>query len=350
MKKVNLLLFAAIWIAACSGNAEKRLFTPDNPNIAYIGRFDFSDRKQPVFMYSGCEIRTVFKGTSVELIMADDSLRNWFNVFIDDSSFVIVADRKDSTYLLASDLQKKKHTLSIIRRTEWHGGNTTLIGLRIDKRGKLYKPEVKERRIEFIGDSYTCGYGIEGKSHDEHFTYSTENNYLTFGAVTARSLSAEYLTICRSGIGIVQGYGGGRDFTMPRFYDEITNDSTKVWDYKLYQPQLVVIDLAGNDLSAPLDSTEFVNASVKFLKRIRTNYASSKIVCVAGPSSPDEGWLKWQNLIHGAVNEFGRTDKDAYYFAFTSFEPSGSDWHPNVEEHKKMSEELIPFLKDLMHW
>jgi hypothetical protein len=350
MKNLNSVLFAAILFSACSGNAEKQLFTPDNPDIAYIGRFDFSNVKQPIFMYSGCEIRTVFKGTSVELIMADDSLRNMFNVNIDDSSFVITADRKDSTYILATNLPDKKHRLSIIRRTEWHGGNTTFLGLRVGNEGRLFKPGEKERRIEFIGDSYTCGYGIEGRSHDEHFTYATENNYLTFGATTARALNAEYLTVCRSGIGIVQGYGGGRDFAMPRFYDEIIADSTKIWNYNLYQPQLVVIDLAGNDLSAPLDSAEFVYEYVTFLKRIRSHYASATIVCAAGPSTPDEGWPKWQNLIHAVVDEYGKSDKNIHYFEFSPFTPNGSDWHPNVDEHRKMSEELIPFLKDLMHW
>ena len=72
---------------------------------------------------------------------------------------------------------------------------------------------------------------------------------------------------------MVQGYGGGRDFNMPRLYDEVINDSSKVWDFTRYQPQLVVIDLIGNDLSAPLDSAEFVNAYVNFLQRIRKNYA-----------------------------------------------------------------------------
>ena len=32
-----------------------------------------------------------------------------------------------------------------------------------------------ERRIEFVGDSITCGFGIEGRSADEGFRTSTEN-------------------------------------------------------------------------------------------------------------------------------------------------------------------------------
>ena len=194
-------------------------------------------------MYSGCSIRTVFEGSYAELFMKDDSLRNMFTIIIDDSLFVLKTDKKQSRYLLADNLDNEKHSLEVIRRTEWHGGNTVFMGLYLDKSGKLSMPEVKSRKTEFIGDSYTCGYGNEGKSHDEDFGYETENNYMTFGAISARAMNAEYLTVCRSGIGMYQGYGGAKDFNMPRLYDEVVLNKGLTWDYSLYQPQLVVIDL-----------------------------------------------------------------------------------------------------------
>ena len=85
--------------------------------------------------------------------------------------------------------------------------------------------------MEFIGDSYTCGYGNEGKSREEHFTYETENNYATYGAITARAFNAGYVAICRSGIGMYQSYGGGKTFTQPNLYDEIVVNSKARWDY-----------------------------------------------------------------------------------------------------------------------
>ena len=338
------------FLFSCANSGEKVLVTPDNPNIAYIGRFYVSDNIKPEFMYSGCAIRTTFSGTSVTLLMKDDSLRNMFTILLDDSLFVLTANRVDSTYQLAENLNDTIHHLEIIRRTEWHGGNTTFLGLRIDPKSKVFKPEISDRKIEFIGNSYTCGYGIEGLSQQEDFKYTTENNYLSFGAITARALNAEYLAVCRSGIGIVQGYGGLRKFTMPMCYDEIImNDSVK-WDYTKYKPQLVVIDLIANDLSAPLDSAEFCDAYLKFLERIRKNYAEATIVCIAGPSSPGKAWQTVQNYIHAIVDEFSKQDTLVNYFEFSPFEMHGSDWHPNVTEHQGMSEELAPYLKNLMKW
>lgn len=348
----NLVLFSLIIVilSGCTKSGTRSFIKADNKNIAFIGRFDFSDKENPVFMYSGSAIRTVFKGTSIEMLMKDDSLRNMYTVIIDDSLFVLTTNRKDNIYLLANNLQNKKHSLEIIRRTEWHGGNSAFSGFFIDKYKKLYMPVIKDRSIEFIGDSYTCGYGNEGKNREEHFSYETENNYMTFGAITARALDAEYITVCRSGIGMFQGYGGGKDFTMPKLYHEITLNNSITWDFEKFQPQLVVIDLAGNDLSAPLDSAVFVNTYIDFLKRIRKNYSSADIVCIAGPSSPDELWKKWQNYIHAVVDQSAKNDPGIHYFEFTPFEPDGSDWHPNVEQHKKMADELIPYLKELMKW
>ncbi len=345
-------LFALLFIYhAASAQSISSLFVPaSNPNIQYIGRFDISQKTKPVFMYSGTAIKTAFTGTSVSVKMLDDSLRNWFTVILDDSIFTFEANKKDGVYLLAKNLSNKKHQLEISRRTEWHGGNTTFEGFIIDA-GKKLLPAVKRKKtIEFIGDSYTCGYGNEGKSRAEHFAYSTENNYLSYGAITARALQADYIGICRSGIGMYQGYGGDTKFAMPDVYDAVINNKKLVWDYAALQPAMVVINLSGNDFSAQLDSIKFAAAYLKFLTRVRKNYPTAKIVCVAGPSGSGDKFIMQQKYVRAIVNAFEKKNKWVYYFAFSPFNMNGSDWHPNVAEHKCMAHELIPFLKKITHW
>lgn len=347
--KTLIILTLAFVLTSCSSN-NPALITPDNPNIAYIGRFDLSDSSKPAFMYSGCAIRTRFTGTSVEMLMKDDSMKNWFTLVLDDSVFVLPTNKPDSTYFLAKGLKDTIHSLDIIRRTEWHAGNNVFLGLRLDPQQKVLPPEISDRNIEFIGNSYTCGYGNEGLSQTEDFKFETENNYLSFGAITARELNAEYVAICRSGIGIVQGYGGLRDFNMPAVFDEIIVNSPVKWDYKQQVPDLVVLELIANDLSAPLDSLEFTSKYLDFIKRIRNNYSNAAILCMAGPSSPGKQWLRVQNYIHAIVNESTKTVSNVHYFEFTPFEMHGSDWHPNVAEHRKMADELTPFIRNLMKW
>jgi hypothetical protein len=208
MKNWLSFLLLTIILSACKHSGSKSFISACNKKIALIGRFDLTDKSSPRFMYSGSLIRTEFNGTSIEVILKDDSLRNMFNVLVDDSMFVLTTNKPDGNYLLANNLENRRHTLEIYRRTEWHGGNTTFKGFNLDRGHRLYKPSVKTRIIEFIGDSYTCGYGNEGKSREEHFRFDTENNWQTYGAIASRELDAEYITVCRSGIGMWQGYGG----------------------------------------------------------------------------------------------------------------------------------------------
>ena len=342
---VGITLFFTQFLAAQT--FEKKFIGAADNNFAYIGRFDFSDVKQPAFMYSGSAIKTVFSGTSVAMEMKDDSLRNYFTIIIDDSVYKLKTDKPSGIYLLAKNLPNKKHTLQIIRRTEWHGGDNRFVGLYLDATENLFKPSISKRSIEFIGDSYTCGYGNEGASREEPFRYETQNNYLSYGAITARALQAEYIGICRSGIGMYQGYGGDTSFAMPDFYDEVINTKKLRWNFAAHQPGMVVIDLGGNDFSAAVDSVKFTTAYLNFLKRVRKNYPHSIIVCIAGPSGGGEKFNMQESYTKAVVESFKKEDKAIHYFVFSPFQMNGSDWHPNVAEHKNMAAELIPFLTAL---
>jgi hypothetical protein len=173
---------------------------------------------------------------------------------------------------------------------------------------------------------------------------------MSYGAVTARALNAQYLAVCRSGIGIIQGYGGSKEFTMPRFYNEVINDSTSQWDFKKYIPDAVVVVLAGNDLSVALDTAAFVKEYVRFVQRIRMNYSDAQIICVAGPSDAGKKFNTWKNMIHSAVDETKKNDPHVHYFEFSTFSMHGSDYHPNIAEHNNMAGELTTYLKDLLQW
>ena len=54
-------------------------------------------------------------------------------------------------------------------------------------------------RMEFIGDSITCGYGVEGKSENETFTTATENAAKGYAFLTAEALEADAVLTCFSG-------------------------------------------------------------------------------------------------------------------------------------------------------
>lgn len=350
MIKKILFLLGCFTVQSMIVAAQQQLIKPDDPSIEYVGRFDFSNRQQPAFMYSGCMIRVGFTGTSITVKLQDDSLRNWYTVKLDDSVFIFKSGKTDGIYELTKNLRDGKHIIEISRRTEWHGGTTRFNGFMIGMESKAFKLPKTRRTIEFIGNSLTCGYGNEGKSREEHFSYETENNYHTYGTLVARAVKANYVAVCRSGIGMYQSYGGEKEFVQPKLYDEIVVGSKAGWDYKNNQPDVVVIELGANDLAKPLDSAAFVNAYVQFVKKIRGQYAKARIICAAGPDGTEEKDSKFQAYVKAVTNHVSQGDNRVYYFYFGRIDSNGSDWHPNLKEHEQMAEVLLPFVKKVAGW
>lgn len=329
---------------------QQKMISANHPSIEYTGRFDFLDSLHPVFMYSGCMIRTGFTGTSISIQLIDDSLRNWYTVKLDDSLFSFKADKANGVYELAKNLKNTKHTVEVSRRTEWHGGNTTFSGFLIDGTAKTFALPQRRRTIEFIGNSLTCGYGNRGQKREEHFNYETEDNYYTYGALIARALNADYIAICRSGIGMYQSYSGDTNFVQPKLYDEIAVGRDAKWDYQKKQPDVVVIELGANDLATSLDSVAFAHAYKQFIEKIRRQYPKTSIICAAGPDLPGDSSSKFQSYIKAVTSDFARIDSRVHYFYFGVIDANGSNWHPNLKEHEQMAEALLPFIKKVSGW
>ena len=138
----------------------------DNANIQYMGRIDFTNPQVPTYAFPGITIKAKFNGTKVSAVIKDYSLggattTNYYNVLIDD---VVVMKLKvnsaDTLYLLADNLTSADHTVTLIKRTEASVGKSSFKGFVIDGTALLTLPALTYK-MEFIGDSWTCGYGNE---------------------------------------------------------------------------------------------------------------------------------------------------------------------------------------------
>ena len=118
----------------------------------------------------------------------------------------------------------------------------------------LEKPtEYKDLRIEYIGDSITCAWGIESASEAEPFQTTTQNFELTYAFLSAKELDADYSGVCYSGSGVA---GGGNQ--MPKVYTQ-TNAFTSYneeWDFTKFPNDVVVINLGTNDSGFAAESKQ----------------------------------------------------------------------------------------------
>jgi lysophospholipase L1-like esterase len=222
------------------------------------------------------------------------------------------------------------------------------------------------RKIEFIGNSLTVGYGNEVSiaappqgNPTTGFHSINENNYTAWGALTCRSLNAQYVCTAYSGRGVYRNNTGSMIGTMPLVYDYVHPDrADAIWNHQRFIPDVVVIDLGTNDFATGVpDSSEFCATYLSFIQKIREIHPQTKIICVAGNALTDywpvgeNRWTKLRNYLVSVVKKANEKDTSVYYFELTpQAGPYGEDWHPSNATHKKMSEAIVPFIKQVAGW
>ena len=331
----------------------------DNPLIQYVGRFDFSNPKKVVFDWAGIYIIARFEGTSCSIRLDDH--KNEYAVIIDDHAPKLLKTGKDTIYKVASDLKESvPHTIMIQKRTEPLVGKGIFKGFILDEGKKLLNPPKRpDRRIEFIGNSITSGYGVEGKNHDCHFSVETENASMSYAAITARALSADYSLVSYSGRGVVHNYGDKNKTSihpMPSLYDRTCFfDSTKHWNFNEWIPQVVVINLGTNDFSTqPFpDKRVFQSAYNKLINRVRSLYPLVTIFCICGPMIEEPCLSDIKEVVEQQQMVEGR-DKDVFFIevnrSMMNDSDWGCDWHPNIKGSVKSANVIVPYIKLIMNW
>lgn len=342
-------------------NSAQKIFIPFNsPNISYEGRVNFKDNFANLY-WSGSNINLNFKGSEISAILKDTDTANYYNVIIDDKVVSkIKLDTIKRTYLLASGLSMQNHKLQIFKRTEWDKGTTSFYGFETNENTKqLSKSKPKKRKIEFYGNSITCGYGIEDYSINDSGSGHFENNYLTYAALTACHFDAQYFCISRSGIGITVSW---HPEIMPEIFD-LTNpkDKNSKWDFNKYTPDIVVINLLQNDswiVNIP-DNDQFkirfgtkaptedfiINAYENFVKSIRLKYPNAHIICALGSMDITQEKSLWPSYVTRVVNNLNDKKIYTHFFKFKN-----TDGHPKVEEQKQMADSLITFIDQTIEW
>ena len=331
----------------------------DNHNIQYIGRFDFSDPKNVVFDWPGVYICAKFEGTDCSIRLKDST--DEYAVIIDDHAPRLLKGGKSNIYKIASGLSGSiPHTVVIQKRTEAFVGRGVFSGFVLDNGAKMLPPDKRpSRRIEFIGNSITCGYGVLGDSSGCHFSKQTEDAGMSYAGIVSRELNADYHLISYSGKGVVRNYGDRNKTSpdpMPSLYDRTCcTDSTLKWDFEKWIPQAVVINLGTNDFSTrPYpDSLVFQAAYGKLIDRVRSLYPGVTIFCISGPmiGEPCTGYI---NEVVIKQQKIEGRDKDVFFIqiprSLLNYKDWGCDMHPNIFGAKIMAGVIVPAMKLRMNW
>lgn len=357
--------------------AQKKTFIPaSDTNIQVSGRVNTLDPNTVFFAFPGVSIKAKFQGTSIDALLTEygsgtATTTNYLNVIIDGGEpTVLKLLSSQSIYNLASGLTDGTHTVELFKRTESNVGMVAFKGFMLDNSKKLLLPDaLPKRKIEFIGNSITCGYGNELSTTTPdkyHFTSANENNYKAWGAVAARLLQAQYSCVAYSGRGLYQNNTGSKTGTLPLIYDNIIADvASSQWNHYNYIPDVVVINLGTNDFSAEtlssaytVDSAVFVTTYVNFIKKLREYYPNASFVCCVGTMMNDgypakaKQWTRIQKYV-SSVSAYFKNNGDSKVF-YLKLEPQsspyGEDWHPTAATDLVMANTLVNFINNNIKW
>jgi hypothetical protein len=328
-------------------------FQPDNEFIQYIGRIDFSNRALPRFWAPGVYIRTAFNGTECEIIINDEMLwgnsHNYVSVVIDDQPVKRIKLTSKVNTLRFADLIDGDHSILICKTTESGIGYLEFGGIKCKK--LLPPPSPGQHRIEFIGNSITCGMGSDQSviPCDKAEWYDQHNAYMGYGPLTARALQADWMLTAVSGIGLIKSCCN-LPLVMPEVYDKINLRENKIeWRFGEYTPDVVTICLGQND--GIQDSTVFCNAYSKFIKTIRGHYPNAFIVCLTSPMADEKLMPVMKRYLTGIMeNARKNNDPNVYSYFFKKQYKNGCGYHPDLAEHVEIAAELTAFIKELKQW
>lgn len=343
----------------------------DNSSVRPIGRSIFRDGVR-YLSWSCSAVEFVFTGTEVCAEIWTDWVRDepwktmfqpYAAVFVNGEMscrFAVKAGTKSYT-IYKSDTPKTV-TIRIVKLSESAFSKIGIAGLSAD--GELRPTKQPARKMEFIGDSITCGFGIEGKSADERFSTRTENPCKTYAALTAEHFGAEYDLISWSSIGVYSSScpedadKPADGWIMPMLYDytdigidNILGSEPVLWDFNSFVPDVIVINLGTNDSSFTKDiperTADFKKAYAEFLRHIREKNPGSYIICTLGMMGGALG-----GKLFPAVDEAVREINDEKIFSLELDEQlaadgTGCENHPNTVTHRKAAQKLIKKIESI---
>lgn len=354
------LFFAfAILLMGIVSAAQTKFIPASNINIRYVGRFDFSNSQEVRFDWSGVYIQFSFRSNECSVKMSDTG-HNYYNVFVDNQPSKTFDVKSDTTLVLARGLGPQIHKVQIYKRTEGSQGTGIFKGILLSENGEMLPwKDIPARKIEFIGNSITCGYGTEGLSKDEHWKPSTENNYLSYAPIIARAFNTDYHIVAHSGLGVVRNYGYKEKVSpnaMPerfnRMYDE---KELPVWNFKQWKPDAIVINLGTNDFSTQPypDKAVFKKGYEKLINEVRKQYGDLPIFCVVGPMIDEPCYSYVKEMVDDFREVYQR--KNVYFVGIPTYlmnreKDLGSDSHPNYLGQRKMAAHVLPVISSILGW
>ena len=359
--------------------------TIEKENLIWCGRY-LDHNGIRYFDYSASGFCLVMKGKRAETVILsdpdswDEANKGVLGIFVTEGSDTSIAaipeeptaritlSKRENHIVLFDSPVEKTVTVRVMKFSEAAFGYAGFTSLELEG-DLLSSPEspatASQLKLEFIGDSITCGYGIEGVWEKDTFTTQQERPDKAYAFITAKALGAQVQLCSWSGIGLISNYVDPETIMLPDTHWLMqanwpyTDKSLslrlgiepEVWDGAGYEPDIVVIHLGTNDISwvrgMEERRLEYTAQLRQLIEAVHRRSPRAKICCCLGIMGE-----QLNASVEEAVNLFKKDFPNvaAKAVLFTQqLEEDGiaADWHPSAVTHKKAAELLAEALRTL---
>lgn len=207
-------------------------FLPTEDHVKVSGRTIFRDNVR-YLGYSATSISFCFTGQKAQAVIISDPAdwpeehHAWIGIFINDATEpakrVELTRLRQTVDLFESEIPETV-TVTIMKYSEPEYAICGIEELIIDTEELLPPPAPKKRKIQIIGDSITCGYGVEGSGSDELHNTAVEDPTKSYSVKTARALDTDFEIVAWNGKGVISAYIGDGDqaddsWLVPMLYE-----------------------------------------------------------------------------------------------------------------------------------
>jgi lysophospholipase L1-like esterase len=335
-------------------------FGMDDARIVLLGQIDARKRKEPRLGYPGTGLMLRFQGSSLSLHLTSDSDKSALTVVIDHGDPALQLLRKgEQNIVLAAGLDAGPHIAEIYKRTETWQGIVTLLDLALPADGVLLPPSPQPvRKLMFVGDSVTCGAGVENNSTcTADPAHPANDAYHSYGMELGRRLDAQTHLVCYGGRGVERDYRGlgiaDNVLNAPQFLDlSIAADEPSnraPWEFRGWTPDAIFVSLGTNDFNLqktkPLDANTFVEDYARLLGTLRSHYPRAAIFATEGAIVTDPLLRKY---VQDAIAK--TMDARIQWVQATHYPGNGCDGHPTKAQHLHMADDIEPVLRKALGW
>jgi len=272
----------------------------------------------------------------------------------------LIEQRSERFDIVSSETPVTK-TIRIVKLSECAFSHAEVSPAETDDGAVIAPTADKPLKIEFIGDSITCGYGVDDSNLQSEFSCEAENAMKSYAYIAADLLGADYSLFSYSGYGIISGYSGDgvrntRELLTPYYescgFSYSSVNGTKLqdipWDFSAFVPDIIVLNLGTNDNSFCAFHNEayreFEDSYLAFLKVVRRCNPNAHIICSLGIMLTEP-----LPYIENAVKRLGDSNVSVFRYTMQNgLLGFGSNWHPSEDTQRRAGEELAEYIKSIL--